>query len=143
MEGQTINNNIYKESNYLKNIRDELIEEGSPSINKNNTQIIFITAELQGITTEVMVDTGANVSVIDQVEFNRIKETCKENIPTLPISNMVIMGATGRASKSIRKQVQIEVSSEGKMIPVVFLVAQGLPFKVMIGCDTLRRHSAY
>ena len=38
-----------------------------------------------------MVDTGANVSLIDVVEFNRIKEQSKEEISTLPISNMVIV----------------------------------------------------
>ena len=98
---------------------------------KNNNQIIFINAELQGVATEVMIDTGANVSLIDKVEFNRIKAMCKEQIPTLPVNNMVIVGATGRLNKSVRQQVQIEVSSKGKVIPVVFLVAQGLPFKVM------------
>ena len=134
LDGQTFNENVYKKTNYLKNIRDELMEEVSPPTNNNNNQIIFITAELQGVMTEVMVDTGANISLTDKIDFNRIKETCKENIPTLPVSNMVIVGATGRANKSVRKQVQIEVSSEGNMIPVAFLVAQGAPFKVMIGC---------
>ena len=84
-----------------------------------------------------MIDTRAKVSLIDKVEFNRIREMCNENIPMLPVSNMVIVGATGRPNKTVRQQVMMEVSSKGKMIPMVFLVAQGLPFTVMIGCDTL------
>ena len=103
LDGCAINETIYMENNYLKNIRDDLMEEVSSSTNNNNTQIIFITVELQGVMTEVMVDTGANISLIDQTEFNRIKDACKENIPALPVSNMIIMGATGKANKSIKK----------------------------------------
>ena len=62
-----------------------MIEEGPHSERKNSNQIIFITAEQQGVTTEVMIDTGANVSLIDKVEFNRIREICKEPILTLPV----------------------------------------------------------
>ena len=89
-----------------------------------------------------MIDTGANVFLIDKGEFNRIKDLCNEDIPTLPVSNMVIVGATGRPNKTIQQQAMLEVSSQGNMIPMLFLVAQGLPFKVMIGYDMIRRHSA-
>lgn len=99
-------------------------------------------AELQGVMTDMVIDTVANVSLLDKVEYNRIREMYKKNIPTLPVNNMVIIGATGRPNKTIRQQVMMEVSSEGKTIPMVFMVAQGLPFKAMLGCDTLRRHSA-
>ena len=131
LDGQINNSKLNKEVNtvnknyYLKNIRNELIEEGPYSERKNNNQIIFINAELQGVAMEVMIDTGANVSLSDKVEFNRIKAMCKEPIPTLPVNNMVIVGATGRLNKSVRHQVQIEVSSKGKVIPVVFWWPKG------------------
>ena len=146
-EHRSIRNNnkditTIRQNNYLKNIREDLAEEESPSGSQHNNQIIFITAALQGVITDVMIDTGANVSLIDRVEYNRIKEIYKKNIPKLPINNMVIIGATGRPNKTVRQQVMLEVSSEGNMIPMVFLVAQGLPFKAMLGCDTLRHHSA-
>ena len=41
---------IIKENHYLKNIRDELIEEESGPENEQNNQIIFITAALQGLS---------------------------------------------------------------------------------------------
>ena len=133
---------IIRRSNYLRNIRDELLEVEETTENKENNEITFITAEIQGIPTEIVVDTGANVSLIDLVEFNRIKEQSKEKIDTLPISNMVIVGATGRLNKTIRQHAMLEVASHGQMIIMVFLVVQGLPFKAMIGCDVLRQHSA-
>ena len=118
------------------------MEEMSSSIIKNDNQIIYITARLQGVITEIMVDTGANISLINQTEFNRIKDESNDNIPTLPVSNMIIMGATGKANKSIRKQIQLDASGKDGTIQMEFLVAHGLPFKAMIGCDTLRRYAA-
>ena len=56
--------------------------QGLPSENKNDNQIIYITAELQGVMTDMVIDTGANVSLLDKVEYNRIKEVYKKNIPT-------------------------------------------------------------
>ena len=89
-----------------------------------------------------MIDTGANISLIDKLELNRIQELSMEKIPTLPINNIAIIGATGKQNKTIKQQVSLNVMSMGVGILMVFLVAQGLPFKVLIGCDTLRRHSA-
>ena len=63
-------------------------------------------------------------------------------IPTLPINNIIIIGATGKQNKSIRKQVSLELDSQNATIPIVFLVANGLPFNMLIGCDVLRQHSA-
>ena len=34
-----------------------------------------------------MIDTGANISIIDQLELDRITELTTERIPTLPINN--------------------------------------------------------
>ena len=89
-----------------------------------------------------MVDTGANVSLIDKLELNRIQLENQTTIPTLPINNIILIGATGRQNKTIRHQVQLEVSSNGETIPMVFLVASGLPFTLLIGCDILRKYAA-
>ena len=52
-----------------------------------------------------MIDTGANISIIDQLELDRITELTTERMPTLPINNLTIIGATGKQNKTIRKQV--------------------------------------
>lgn len=46
---------------------------------------------MQGVSTELMIDTGANVSLIDKVEFNRIQELSTGKVPTLPVTNVVII----------------------------------------------------
>ena len=75
----------------------------------------------QGVPTEMMIDTGANISLIDKTELNRIQEIVTERIPTLPIHNITIIGATGKQNKTIKQQVILQVASKGIGIPMVFL----------------------
>ena len=129
-------------SNYLKDIRKDLLEESELNINKNDNEIIYIIAEIEGISVPIMIDTGANVSIINRNELDRIQQECHKNLPVLPINNIVLVGATGRQNKTIRKQVSLNVKSQGISVDMIFLVAAGLPFNIMIGCDILRRNSA-
>ena len=70
-----------------------------------------------------MIDTGANVPLIDSTEINRIQGECKSVIPTLPIYNIILVGATGHQNKTVKKQVRVEVTTHGVKIPMIFLVA--------------------
>ena len=84
-----------------------------------------------------MIDTGANVSLIDGTELNKIQKECKRILPTLPVNNIVLIRATGRQNNTVRKQVLLELTTNGVTIPMIFLVAHGLPFSILIGCDTV------
>ena len=130
------------QTNYLKNIQSDLMEERAAEEAKPNNEIVYVRVELQGVLTEMMINTGANISLIDKTELNRIQESSTERIPTLPIHNITIIGATGRQNKTVKQQVILNVTSKGIGIPMGFIVAQGLPFKVLLGCDMLRCHSA-
>ena len=129
-------------NNYLKNIREELLEEEDNQLPKTNSEIVHIKAIINGVITIIMIDTGSNISLINQPELERIQANSKIPIPTLPINNIIIIGATGKQNKSIRKQVSLELNSQNATIPIVFLVANGLPFNMLMGCDALRQHSA-
>ena len=76
------------------------------------------------------------------MELERIQEECGRTLPTLPLNNIVLLGATGRQNKTIRRQVSASVMSCGIAIDMEFLVASGLPFNILVGCDVLRRNSA-
>ena len=53
-------------NHYLKNIREDLMEEEiTENNNNNNSEIAYISAEVNGVFTKIMIDTGANVSLID------------------------------------------------------------------------------
>ena len=81
-------------TNFLKNIREELLEENSHETEHHNTEIAYVSTEINGVHVKVMVDTGANVSVIDNIELSRIQEKGNKIIPTLPVNNIVLIGAT-------------------------------------------------
>ena len=130
-------------TNYLKDIRKDLLEEKNNNVDDTiNNEIAYVAVHVNGIHTTAMIDTGANVSLIDKVELNRIQAENQTVIPTIPINNMVLIGSTGRQNKTIRNHVQLEISSNGETIPMIFLVASGLPFNLLIGCDILRRYAA-
>ena len=102
------------------------MEEGDNKSSHNNNEILYITAEINGVQTRIMIDTGANVSLIDGIELNKIQEEGKTPILTLPISNIVLVGATGRQNSTVRRQLRLELSSNGETIPMTFLVALSL-----------------
>ena len=129
-------------TNYLKNLRDELLEEDGNKTEHNNTEIAYIIAEINGVYAKIMIDTAANVSLIDSIELHKIQEKSMKIIPTLPVNNIVLIGAAGRQNKTLRKQVMLELTSNGETISIEFLVANGLPFTMLIGCDMLRKYSA-
>ena len=95
-------------TNYLKDIREEVLEEEDNQLPTTNSEIVHIRANINGVITIIMIDTGSNISLINQPELERIQANSNIPIPTLPINNIVIIGATGRQNKTIRKQVSLE-----------------------------------
>ena len=85
--------------------------------------------------------TNKNIESLKAVSYTHL-DVYKRQILTLPISNIVIVGATGRQNRTVRKQVQLELTSDGQTLTITFLVASGLPFQMLIGCDMLRQYSA-
>ena len=55
------------QNHYLKNIREELLEEKSTIIDHSDNEIAYIIAKINGIPNKFIVDTGANVSLIDSI----------------------------------------------------------------------------
>ena len=61
--------------NYLKNIRNELLEEDNTRLPIINNEIIYINAEVEGTFAQLMIDTGAvsytHLDVYKRQEDNR------------------------------------------------------------------------
>ena len=58
------------QNHYLKNIREELLEEKSNKIDHSDNEIAYIIANINGIPNKFMIDTGANVSLLDSIVYN-------------------------------------------------------------------------
>ena len=71
-------------------------------------------SEIEAVSyTHLMIDTGSNVSIISTTELERIQRECGRVLPTLPLNNVILLGATGRQNKTIRRQVSANVISCG------------------------------
>ena len=103
-------------NNYLKNIIEELLEEDSNQSDSKHNEIAYISTQVNGVPAQIMIDTGSNISLIDSIELQKIQEASKTIILTLPISNIVLVGATGRQNRTVRKQVQLELTSNRQTV---------------------------
>ena len=103
-------------NNYLKNIIEELLEESSNQSDSKHNEIAYISTQVNGVPVQIMIDTGSNISLIDSIELQKIQEASKTIILTLPISNIVLVGATVQQNRTVRKQVQLELTSNGQTV---------------------------
>ena len=55
-------------SHYLKNIRQELLKEEGTDHRQCTHDIVYVTGQINGVTATLMIDTGANVSLMDSTE---------------------------------------------------------------------------
>ena len=55
------------------------MEERAIKESSQNNDIVYIRIKLNGVLAEAMIDTGANVSIIDQLELDRITELTTES----------------------------------------------------------------
>ena len=82
------------QTNYLKNIRDELIEENNDLMPSRNSEIVYISAQINGTNSTIMINTGSSISLIDQVELNRLQQGSRIPTPSLPINNVTTVSYT-------------------------------------------------
>ena len=77
-------------NHFLKNVREELLNEDTITQNNSNNEIVYIIAQVNGLETRCMIDSGANVSLIDNDEYIKIQKYSKVILPTLPIQNIIL-----------------------------------------------------
>lgn len=79
-------------TNYLRDIRDERIAfDCSNEEQTIITEIVNIRATDNEIPMVIMVDTGANISLISNTELDRIQKLNEEKISTLPVNNISLI----------------------------------------------------
>ena len=69
-------------NNYLKNIVEELLEESNNQSDSKHSEIAYISTQVNGVPTQIMIDTGSNISLIDSIELQKIQEATKTTILT-------------------------------------------------------------
>ena len=86
---------------------------------------------------------------MSMTKFHELKEMEKRitssegranRIYELPVSKITIVGVTGRANRTARKQVMINVQFNGRVIPLIFVVYKNIETEILVGCDNLRKY---
>ena len=96
--------------------RDKCVE----NIRVKDDNDIVVNAKINGCVREVLFDSGAQISLIDEHFLTKHKH-CFKKIPILPVNNKIVISATCE-SQVVRKQALITIYTQGVEIEVPILV---------------------
>lgn len=89
----------------------------------------------------IMIHKGDNISLINNNELECIKQNTTETIPTLPVHNITLIGATRHQNKTARKQVLLDTMNGRGKTSMRFMITRNISFEMLIDCDMLRQYS--
>ncbi|XP_060846327.1 uncharacterized protein LOC132925991, partial [Rhopalosiphum padi] len=111
------------------------------SIPTNNRMISpYIQCEIEGESMQLLVDTGATISVLTKEIVDRIIQN-NNRVPMLPISGVQISNAIGKKICKISKQIFCECKMGPATIFANFVQVENLNEKGIIGADVLRQYN--
>lgn len=91
---------------------------------------------------EVMIDTGAEITLMSRGFYDNLKQVTAADFPTLPTPGLFIRGATGVKSKLVTFQVFVEIFFEQISFPTSVLVIPGVNVPFLLGIDFLGHFGA-
>lgn len=104
----------------------------------NEGEVVNVILNIGNINTQVIIDTGAEISLISEALFEKINEINAGQLPVLPVANVSFIGATGRKNQTIKLQALLDITCGNVKITITFFIAKNIPFNALIGCDTLQ-----
>lgn len=142
-----------KETN-PRNLINKLINTTHGSSNNNDTTphalnqmqgneeslVPYIRCVIEGEEVELLVDTGAIISVLaKEIVDTIIKKDL--SIPQLPTTGVRISNAVGKPICKISKQIFCQCQLNGGTIHANFIQVEGLNERGIIGADILNQHN--
>lgn len=120
----------------------DLLEEPKESTSQDDYSLAEIEVKIFEGIHKLIVDTGSEVSVVNQNYLDNVinKNKCKLNL--MPAQNVSLVSASGARNKTISKQVLLDVKfCDNVTLPIVFLVVKKLNVDILIGCDALKQYN--
>lgn len=120
------------------NIGDELLEDEKVIIQKPKLKSPEVIIKIGSVKVTALIDTGSVINGISEDWYNKNKaEIGKFEI--LGVNNTVIIGAVGKRSRNIRKQIMCQVDLNGHVSDCVFLIIPHLICDCIIGMQYLQQ----
>uniref|UniRef100_A0A2S2R9P6 RNA-directed DNA polymerase n=1 Tax=Sipha flava TaxID=143950 RepID=A0A2S2R9P6_9HEMI len=148
---RVIDNERPLNNNNNRNNNDRTTNSNNQRVTRPNTQAIntmqttntsespYIQCKIEGEVVELLVDTGASISVLTkEVVDNIIRKN--PSIPQLPISGVQISNAIGKKVCKISKQIFCECKIGQADIQTSFVQVENLNEKGIIGADVLNQY---
>ena len=125
----------------ITNIHNELLEEEIDE-NGSNFSMAEFEAEVFNSKYTFLVDSGSEITAMDDRIFEKIKNQTTETIPQLPVLGISVIGVTGVRSKRVTRQIMLQLTINKHKINVPFLVIPGLNMGAIMGNNFLNNFKA-
>lgn len=128
---------------YHDDLHDFLCEPNNKidRTSENIGKLVKIIVNIGSGRFDMLIDTGAEISIISTEYLRTIQNSVQHQIAELPIANFVIQGVTGSKNRLSKKQVQLEIKIGETIIPMIFLVFDKINCNIILGCDNLKKLS--
>jgi hypothetical protein len=103
--------------------------------------IVKINGFLENTPQELILDTGSELSLLSESNYNLIKASNKNHlIRELPVQNISIIGIAGSKIRCNKRQVLLRLKCGNFETDIVFLTFNNIPDVIILGCDFLRNY---
>ena len=115
------------------------MEEAEQNIDVKIIKSPELAIKINQVPVISLIDTGSAVNAISEEWYENNKKQIRHH-ETLSVNNTTIVSAVGNRSKSIRKQVFLEVVlSSNLSVDCVFLIVPGLVRNCILGMNFLQQ----
>jgi gag-polyprotein putative aspartyl protease len=112
------------------------LHENTDSTQKHRKKCPLVNLTVNNNKLEALVDSGAELSCISQALYETLSQ--QNNIPTLPVTGITVVGATGSKTRNIKQQAFLSVNfGNDCYTEICFLVVDGLQVPMLLGADWL------
>lgn len=125
---------------YPPEIRNELLSSDNEPINSVKRKCPCIVAYINNVLTNILIDTGAELSAISQKFINKNKKQFNM-ASVLPLNNMCVQTAVNTKEK-VTKQIFININKDEFNIEIPAIIIKNLIYDAIIGMDQLKNISA-
>lgn len=101
----------------------------------------YIQCEMEGVSAQLLIDTGATISVLTKEIVDKIIQN-NSKVPVIPINGVQISNAVGKKICKISKQIFCECKIGSAVIFANFVQVENLNEKGIIGADILQQYNA-
>ena len=129
---------IYTTSNLCKEFKcgDLLKEELDEALN-DTPDVVLIKSNLFNEEYMAIVDTGSQMSIISEHLFNQLMNKNNNEIKSIPVQNLYIMGITGIRNRKVNKQVYLNLCISNVEFQTLFIVVKDIHVNLLLGVDFL------